>query len=114
MRFFMSELAQKKCVPCKGGMPPLKGEDLQTYQSQIHTNWNLVNEHHLEREFSFKNFSQALEFVNRVGELAEQESHHPDISLGWGYVKISLHTHKIDGLTESDFILAAKIDKQTW
>jgi 4a-hydroxytetrahydrobiopterin dehydratase len=107
----MNNLATKDCVPCKGGVPPLKGSELHDLQSQLEGGWKVINEHHLEREFSFKNFREALAFTNKVGELAEQQSHHPDIELGWGRVKVSIWTHKIDGLTESDFILAAKIDR---
>jgi 4a-hydroxytetrahydrobiopterin dehydratase len=107
----MSEaLADKKCVPCRGGAPPLKGEELKKLHSSI-PEWQVVNEHHLHREFRFPDFKQALDFVNRVGAIAEQEGHHPDILLAWGKVGITLWTHTIDGLTESDFILAAKIHR---
>ena len=107
----MSEaLADKKCVPCRGGVPPLKGEELKKLHASI-PEWQVVNDHHLHREFRFPDFKQALDFVNRVGSIAEQEGHHPDILLGWGKVGITLWTHTIDGLTESDFILAAKIER---
>ena len=106
-----SELAQKQCIPCRGGVPPLKGESLTTLHRQLDDGWQLVDEHHLQRNFTFKNFRQALEFTNRVGELAEEQGHHPDIRLSWGKVGLTVFTHKIDGLTESDFILAAKIDQ---
>jgi 4a-hydroxytetrahydrobiopterin dehydratase len=105
----MSELASKKCVPCKGGVPPLKGEALQALQKQVE-GWDVVEEHHLFKSFKFPNFRKALDFVNKVGEIAEQEGHHPVITLTWGNVEIKIYTHKINGLTESDFILAAKID----
>ncbi|MCF6156408.1 MAG: 4a-hydroxytetrahydrobiopterin dehydratase [Candidatus Brocadia sp.] len=105
----MSELASKKCVPCKGGVPPLKGEALQALQKQVE-GWDMVEEHHLFKTFKFPDFRKALDFVNRVGEIAEQEGHHPVITLTWGKVDIKIYTHKINGLTESDFILAAKID----
>lgn len=108
----MSELAQKTCIPCSGGIPPLKGEEIARLHAQLGDRWNVVDEHHLEREFTFGNFREALGFTNRVGELAEREGHHPDIHLAWGKVGIKIWTHKIDGLTESDFILAAKIDEQ--
>ena len=98
----MSELKQKHCVPCKGGVPPLKGQDLQTLQSELSGNWDLIDEHHLQKEFAFKNFRDALTFTNRVGELAESEGHHPDIHLAWGKVGIETWTHKIGGLSESD------------
>lgn len=106
----MSDLASKTCVPCRGGTPPLKGEELGDLRRQI-PGWEVVEEHHLRRRFRFKNFRQALDFVNRVGELAEEQGHHPDVGFGWGYAEVTVYTHKIDGLTESDFILAAKISE---
>ncbi len=106
----MSDLASKTCVPCRGGTPPLKGEELDDLWRQI-PGWEVVEEHHLRRRFRFKNFREALDFVNRVGELAEEQGHHPDVGFGWGYAEVTVYTHKIDGLTESDFILAAKISK---
>ena len=107
----MNELAQKECVPCKGWVPPLKGEALQKLSQQLGNEWRVVQEHHLEKEYTFKNFREALAFTNRVGELAESQNHHPDIYLAWGKVKTTLWTHKIDGLTESDFVMAAKIEQ---
>jgi 4a-hydroxytetrahydrobiopterin dehydratase len=104
------QLADKKCVPCRGGIPPLKGSELKAFHQQTPL-WDVVNEHHLHREFKFPDFKQAMAFVNRVGDVAEEEGHHPDILLGWGKAEITTWTHKIDGLTESDFILAAKIDR---
>ncbi len=106
----MSSLASKTCVPCKGDVPPLKGAELQRLKNEV-PGWEVVNEHHLEKTYKFPDFVKALAFVNRVGELAEQQGHHPDIYLTWGKVGIKTWTHKIDGLTESDFILAAKIDQ---
>lgn len=106
-----SDLSEKSCVPCKGGVPPLKGKQLAELHRQLGENWKIIDEHYLEKEFCFKNFRQALEFTNRVGEVAEQENHHPDIFLSYGKVIIKLWTHKINGLSESDFILAAKCDK---
>ena len=106
----MSDLASKECVPCKGGVPPLKGGDLENLSKEISPEWNVVDEHHLEKEFIFSNFQEALAFTNLVGEMAEEQGHHPDIYLAWGKVKIVVWTHKIDGLTESDFIFAAKSD----
>ena len=103
-------LADKKCVPCRGGVPPLRGKELDRLHVDV-PKWTVTNEHHLHREFRFPDFKQALEFVNRVGEVAEAEGHHPDILLTWGKVELTLWTHKIDGLTESDFIMAAKIDR---
>ena len=105
----MSELAQLTCVPCRGGVPPLTPEQIRPLQKQV-SQWNVVNNHHLERQFSFPDFKTALDFVIKVGNLAEEQGHHPDILLAWGKVGITIWTHKIDGLTESDFILAAKID----
>ncbi|MBI1746925.1 MAG: 4a-hydroxytetrahydrobiopterin dehydratase [Acidobacteria bacterium] len=107
----MSELVDKTCMPCRGGVPPLKGEALTRLQAQL-DNWEVVDEHHLEKTYKFPDFRQALDFTVRVGEMAEQQGHHPDIYLAWGRVEIKIWTHKIDGLTESDFILAAKIDQQ--
>lgn len=107
----MSKLASKECAPCKGGVPALKGEALQTLLKQLGGGWQAVNEHHLEKEYKFKNFAHALAFTNRVGALAERQGHHPDIYLAWGRVRVTIWTHKIDGLTESDFALAAKIEK---
>jgi 4a-hydroxytetrahydrobiopterin dehydratase len=107
----MSALAEKECVACKGGVEPLKGNDLRTLGAQLNPGWQIVREHHLEREFKFKDFREALNFTDKVGELAEEQGHHPDIYLSWGKVKVTIWTHKIDGLTESDFVLAAKIDR---
>jgi len=106
----MTELAGKSCVPCRGDVPPLAGAELEGLSREV-PGWEVVDEHHLKREFRFKNFREALEFVNRVGELAEEQGHHPDISFGWGRAEIVIFTHKIDGLTESDFILAAKVER---
>ena len=107
----MNELAEKECVPCKGGTPALKGEELQNFSRKLGGGWKVVNEHHLEKEYKFKNFREALDFTNKVGELAERIQHHPDIYLAWGKVDITIWTHKINGLTESDFIMAAKTDQ---
>jgi len=106
-------LADRNCVPCRGGVPPLKGKKLKEIHQQLAEpgQWNVVNEHHLVRAYKFPDFKSALVFVNRVGELAEEQGHHPDILLGWGKVEITTWTHAVDGLTESDFILAAKIDQ---
>ena len=107
----MSALAEKDCVPCKGGVPPLKGAELTALAGQLGAGWRVVEEHHLEKEFKFKNFREALDFTNRVGALAESVQHHPDIYLAWGQVKLTLWTHSINGLTESDFVFAAKVEK---
>ena len=106
----MSELASKTCVPCRGGVPPLKGPQLSELAGKV-SGWTVVEEHHITKSFKFSDFRQALTFVNRVGELAEEQGHHPDLTLVWGRVDVAIWTHKIDGLTESDFILAAKIDR---
>ena len=104
----MSELASKQCVPCRGGVPPLTGDELGRLQAELAGGWQVVNEHHLEQEYRFDDFRQALDFTLRVGEMAEEQDHHPDIFLTWGLVKVTIWTHKIDGLTESDFVFAAK------
>ena len=106
----MSELSGKTCVPCRGGVPPLRGEEIQPLIEQV-PEWRVVDEHHLEKEYSFSDFQTALDFVNRAGSIAEEQGHHPDIYLSWGKAGVKIWTHKIDGLTESDFILAAKIDE---
>jgi len=107
----MSSLADQHCVPCRGGVPPLKGEQLEKMKAQT-PEWQVVDEHHLMRSFKFPDFKTALDFVNRVGAIAEQEGHHPDLYLAWGKVDVKIWTHKIDGLTDSDFVLAAKIDRE--
>ena len=106
----MTDLAARQCVPCRGGVPPMKGAEIRIMLDQL-TGWEVVGEHHLRKAYKFENFRQTLEFVKSVGELAEGQGHHPDICFGWGNAEITIWTHKIDGLTESDFILAAKIDK---
>jgi 4a-hydroxytetrahydrobiopterin dehydratase len=106
----MSELASRNCVPCRGGTPPLAGAELDALVKQV-PQWKVINGHHITRTFAFPDFRQALSFVNKVGELAEQQGHHPDIFLAWGKAEVTTWTHKIDGLSEGDFILAAKIDQ---
>jgi 4a-hydroxytetrahydrobiopterin dehydratase len=106
----MSDLANRQCVPCRGGVPPLAGEAITKLSAQLN-DWNVVNEHHLEKAYKFGNYREALAFVNRLSEIAEDQGHHPDICFGWGNVEVRIWTHKINGLTESDFILAAKIDQ---
>ncbi|MGH9790412.1 MAG: 4a-hydroxytetrahydrobiopterin dehydratase [Candidatus Acidiferrales bacterium] len=105
----MSELAAKNCVPCRGGVPPLKGAELRSIAAKV-SGWQVAEEHHITKSYKFPDFVSALAFVNKVGALAEKQGHHPDILLTWGRADITIWTHKIDGLTESDFILAAKID----
>ena len=107
----MTELAGKTCTPCRGGVPPLEAADAERYLEDV-PDWQLKDDaKRIERTFWFKDFKQALAFVDRVGALAEDEGHHPDVTFGWGYATISLHTHKIKGLHENDFIMAAKFDR---
>jgi 4a-hydroxytetrahydrobiopterin dehydratase len=106
----MSELAERQCVPCRGGVPPLQGAEIERLLGQLE-GWQVVNEHHLIKTWQFKDFRESLQFVNRIGGLSEEQGHHPDICFGWGKVEVTIWTHKIDGLTESDFVLAAKIDQ---
>ena len=105
----MADLASRTCVPCRGGVPPLGGDEISQLLAEL-DGWEVEREHHLLKSYTFKDFREALVFVNRVGQLAEEQGHHPDICFGWGSAEIKIFTHKIDGLTESDFILAAKID----
>jgi 4a-hydroxytetrahydrobiopterin dehydratase len=104
-------LAERICTPCRGGVPPLTLDEAERFHAEV-PQWELVDDaHRIEGEFRFKNFREALSFVDRVGELAESQGHHPDISFGWGYAKISLRTKKIKGLHENDFIMAGRIDR---
>ncbi len=107
----MSDLAAKQCVPCRGGVPPLPAAERERLLAELAAGWHVVDGHHLEGEFEFPDFVRALAFTNRIGALAEEQGHHPDIYLSWGKVRVTIWTHKIDGLTESDFVLAAKIDQ---
>ena len=107
----MTTLGNERCVPCRGGVPALKGDALTALADELGGGWRVVNGHHLEKEFTFPDFRNALNLTNRIGELAEEEGHHPDIHLAWGKVRVTIWTHKIDGLTRSDFVLAAKIDR---
>jgi 4a-hydroxytetrahydrobiopterin dehydratase len=106
-----SSLASEKCVPCHGGVPALHGDDLRQLARELGSGWTLAGEHHLEKEFAFPDFAQALAFTNRIGAIAEGEGHHPDIHLRWGGVRVEIWTHAVNGLTRSDFVLAAKIDR---
>jgi 4a-hydroxytetrahydrobiopterin dehydratase len=106
----MTDLASKHCIPCRGGVPPLAGKDLERLAEQV-PGWRVVDGHHITKTFKFPDFRQALSFVNKVGNVAEEEGHHPDILLSWGKAEVTTWTHAINGLTESDFILAAKIDR---
>jgi 4a-hydroxytetrahydrobiopterin dehydratase len=107
----VSALAERRCVPCRGGVPPLRGPALAELLAQLEPGWAVVKDHHLEKEYRFQDFAAALAFVNRVGALAEEQQHHPDLVLTWGRVRVAIWTHKIDGLTESDFVFAAKTDR---
>src|SRR5438552_2585262 len=104
------DLAEKSCVPCRGGVPPLRAEQIEPLAHQVE-DWNVVENHHIEKEFTFPDFKSALAFVDKAGAIAEEQGHHPDIYLAWGKARVTIWTHKIDGLTESDFILAAKFDR---
>jgi len=106
----MNELAGRTCVPCRGGVPPLHGPELQDLRDRLDPGWTVVDEHHLEKEYRFRGFRPGFEFVKRVGEMSEEQGHHGDIHLAWGKVRLTVWTHKIDGLTESDFVWAAKAD----
>ena len=106
----LDNLSDMECIPCKGGVPPLSEEESGAFLSQIHEDWEVVENHHLTRTWSFPDFALALEFTNQLGEICEQQNHHADFELGWGRVVSIIYTHKIDGLTESDFVLAAKFD----
>jgi 4a-hydroxytetrahydrobiopterin dehydratase len=103
-------LADQTCVPCRGGVPPLQGDAIKALRAEI-PEWEVPNDHHLFRIFRFPDFKQALDFVNRAGAIAEEQGHHPDLLLAWGKVEVTIWTHKINGLTESDFVLAAKLDR---
>ena len=110
----MSDLASKKCIPCEGNIPPFDQNEIHKYLKKI-DGWDVKSNQdksfYLIKEFTFKNFIESQSFVNKIGDIAEKENHHPDISFGWGYCKVKIFTHAIKGLAESDFILAAKIDK---
>ena len=110
----MNDLANKKCVPCEGGIPAFDLSEIHKYLKKI-DGWNVLkndkDNYYIEKNFKFKNFIESEKFIIKVGKIAETEGHHPDINFGWGYAKIKISTHAIDGLAESDFVLAAKIDK---
>jgi len=106
----MTKLAEKHCVPCRGGTPPLTGSELLAYAEQL-PEWKIIEEHHIAKSFIFPDFQQALNFVDQIGAVAESEGHHPDLCLAWGKVDVQVYTYKIRGLSESDFVLAAKIDE---
>ena len=107
----VNALVQRECAPCKGGVPPLAGDALHALHAQLDGGWELVGEHHLQKAYKFGDFAGALAFVNRVGDIAEAQNHHPDLYLSWGRVGVNIWTHKLDGLTESDFVFAAKTER---
>ncbi len=107
----MADLAKKECVPCKGGVPPLQGEELARLHAELNSGWELADEQRLEKTYKFPNFAEALKFTNAVGHIAEEQDHHPDIHLAYGKVRVEIWTHKINGLTESDFVFAAKVEE---
>ncbi len=107
----MTELADRDCIPCKGGEPPLSRDEVAALHGQLSDGWEVVNDHHLVRRLGFPDFATALAFTNRIGAVAEEQGHHPDITLGWGRVEVTIWTHAIEGLSESDFVLAAKIER---
>ena len=110
----MNDLLDKKCIPCEGGVPSLDISEIHKYQKKV-DGWDVIKNVHniylLEKNFKFKNFIESQNFINKVGQISESENHHPDILFGWGYAKINITTHAIEGLSENDFILAAKIDQ---
>ena len=105
-------LSDKECIPCKGGVPPLGADAIAKYRAELNAEWEVIDEHHLSREFAFKDFAEALAFTNRVGAMAEEQNHHPDIQLSWGKVKLVIWTHDAGGLTQNDFVWAAKADQR--
>ena len=107
----MTKLAEEKCQPCESGGKPLEGKELSRLESELGSGWKVVNGHHLEKLFKFKNFVEALDFTNRIGAIAEEVGHHPDIYLTWGMVRVEIFTHTVNGLTKNDFILAAKFEQ---
>lgn len=107
----MTDLAEQTCIPCRGGVPPMEADEADRLLAEIDDGWRVIDTHHLERTFEFPDFADALTFTNAIGAIAEEQGHHPDIHLSWGRVRVEIWTHKIDGLTESDFVLAAKFDR---
>ena len=108
----MSEpLAERSCEPCEGGVPPMEGDETEAMLDEVGGGWEIVDDHHLLKTFEFADFQDALDFVNEVGRVAEAEGHHPVITFTWGEATLEIWTHAIDGLTENDFILAAKIEE---
>lgn len=106
----LEPLTKRSCAPCRGGVPALTLLEREPLLAQL-PDWEVVGDHHLVRDYSFDNFALALEFTNRAGAVAEEQGHHPEITVGWGHAQVKIWTHAINGLTESDFVLAAKIDQ---
>jgi 4a-hydroxytetrahydrobiopterin dehydratase len=104
------QLKEKKCKPCEGGVPPLKTDEIEKYKNELQTDWEIIDDKKIRKSFKFKNFREALDFANKVGEIAEEEQHHPDLHVYYGKVTIDLSTHAIGGLSENDFILASKTE----
>ncbi|MBO58443.1 MAG: pterin-4-alpha-carbinolamine dehydratase [Euryarchaeota archaeon] len=104
-------LSEKQCVPCEGGIPPLNSEEILPLLDELNNKWHVIDGHHLERTWEFKDFIEALDFVNSAGAICEEQFHHAEFDFGWGRVNVKIWTHKIDGLSESDFVLAAKLDQ---
>ena len=105
-----TRLSEMQCIPCRGGVPPLSGAELAKFAEELGSGWRVVDDHHLEKEYTFPDFVTALAFINRVGEMAEEQDHHPDLYMTWGKARVKIWTHKIDGLTESDFVFAARAE----
>ena len=105
------ELHEKKCVACEGGIPPLNHDEIEPLFATLNSDWEVIDAHHLQRNWQFDDFASALNFLNSAAQICEEEFHHADFEIGWGRVNAKIYTHKIDGLTESDFILAAKFDQ---
>lgn len=106
-----TNMQESSCKPCSEAILPVTGDDLQALTSRISSKWRVIDEHHIENDYTFKDFRTALDFANRVGGIAEELNHHPDLHVSWGKVRVTSWTHKVNGLTESDFVLANRIDK---
>jgi 4a-hydroxytetrahydrobiopterin dehydratase len=105
------DLSKKKCIPCEGGIPPLTGKEITEYKKQISADWNVIDNNKITKEFYFVSYRQTMDFINKVADIAEEERHHPVLHIYFGRAVAELWTHSINGLSENDFILAAKIDK---
>lgn len=106
----VKDLAQHACIPCKGGVPPLEGHALQELIDELQSDWSCIDAHHLEREYKVNGYAPAVAFANIVARIAEEQDHHPDVMFTWGAVRVTIWTHKINGLTKSDFYFAAKVE----